>query len=330
MFQLLRMASMKLIIGLLLASLTFAVACPTPAMTVVMVTAMWQREPGVTEVETAIALKSIVHSLRCDANFVFVVTAYEVPLLRAMLQPLVNPGIALNYSFTLIDEDVVLRKARELEVPITHHSGVPGYAKFLLPELLLSNDQILLLDTDMIVGSDLTMLWNEFDLFTDETLFAFPGRPDWFCSCIGLMHLSRMRDTGWTSSFAKAAFDAYKHNVSGFGGQHANHLTTHGDQSMLILVTKYYRDHADNRRAIFKSIPPSWNLDKCGNYLGVTPTNPKLPWGAIHFNCNRAVGGKTMEDRIKPWDVIYRFYDQLPWVWLNGGRTARTVAEVGR
>jgi hypothetical protein len=305
----------------------YATPCPPSGLNIVVITAMWEREPN-TENETSIYLKSLVHNLRCDAHLIFMVTDYEVARMRAMLAPLLNPGFTLNYSFTMIDKDMIERWADQLGAPVTHHSGAPGYAKFLLPELLPSFDRVVALDNDMIIGTDLTQLWNIFDTFQSETLFAHVGSPKWLCGCVGVFDLSRMRAVGWASTFAKEAFDSFKLNPSSFGRNDVKSLTTFGDQSMFIVVASYYHNLG---RQVFTPIPQFWNLDRCGRYSGVTPENPKLPWGAVHFNCifQRGPHNQTFfEQSIKPWDTIYQFYAQLPWVWLNGARMTRSVNEV--
>lgn len=123
------------------------------------------------------------------------------------------PGrAAVLYSLHPLPGEMVEDQAKILQLyPLAHHAGVPGMAKFFLPEILWQVKRALYLDVDMLLAGDIQDLWAYFQVYfqKDKDLLYFMGnnhpeghnrrrllRP--FCSCQLVLHLERMRKVNTT------------------------------------------------------------------------------------------------------------------------------------
>lgn len=179
---------------------------------------------------------------------------------------------------------------------------------------------MIVMDTDVIVGLTVHLLWDRFKLFTRSTaLAAIPQKqsscggskctnpmllfntsldvdPSVFltqpmlCSCLMLLDLDVMRSYNWGSET--------------FGPIFA-HRDPNGDQDLLDYIFEVYPDW-------FQWIPPCWMLSKCNQFYMQTSLRPLdqmvsteapslppdlppnllhtsvsrgQPWGMLHYNC---------------------------------------------
>ncbi|CAB3400326.1 unnamed protein product [Caenorhabditis bovis] len=74
-------------------------------------------------------------------------------------------------TFTLYDLDPFLKKVSW--IPTEHYAGVYGLAKILLPDIIhKSVKKVILMDTDILLKTDIMELWRNFHRFTAKTIFA--------------------------------------------------------------------------------------------------------------------------------------------------------------
>lgn len=316
---------------------------------IVIVSATWTRE-SYTATETELLIKSILIHARCSLHFTLVVDETSEPALRELFGRVALAKYDTTFSFVQLPLELIERRSKEWNAPVEHHSGVAGYAKFLLPEFLWWIDHIMLFDTDMLAGSDVCLLWNEmFDNSDEEetndlaadlkrdttTLFAWtPMGTEGFCSCVGLLHLKRMRRAGWGSKGTESNYldsTYYGINLTEIFQKHEGGME-HGDQTMYILVWKAFRDRYPR---MMLELSHSWNLDHCQAYYNVNPrrTNFNVEsreppynvqpyngqfFGIVHFNCFFGGNGYTAQS-LGNWGVVYEWVEHYKWEWIAEG-----------
>ncbi|XP_032663737.1 LARGE xylosyl- and glucuronyltransferase 2-like isoform X5 [Odontomachus brunneus] len=108
-------------------------------------------------------------------------------------------------------------------IPNKHYSGVYGLLKLILPDAV-REDKVLVLDTDVTVLNDVSLLWGMFEKFsTGQTLGLIENQSNWYIKALSygqrpwpalgrgfntgvmLMHLQRLRDGKFTSSWESVA-----------------------------------------------------------------------------------------------------------------------------
>lgn len=108
-------------------------------------------------------------------------------------------------------------------IPNKHYSGVYGLLKLILPDAI-REDKVLVLDTDVTVLNDVSLLWGMFEKFsTSQTLGLIENQSNWYIKALSygqrpwpalgrgfntgvmLMHLQRLRDGKFTSSWESVA-----------------------------------------------------------------------------------------------------------------------------
>ncbi|EFN87121.1 LARGE xylosyl- and glucuronyltransferase 1 isoform X2 [Harpegnathos saltator] len=108
-------------------------------------------------------------------------------------------------------------------IPNKHYSGVYGLLKLILPDAI-REDKVLVLDTDVTVLNDVSLLWGMFEKFsTGQTLGLIENQSNWYIKALSygqrpwpalgrgfntgvmLMHLQRLRDGKFTSSWESVA-----------------------------------------------------------------------------------------------------------------------------
>ena len=196
----------------------------------------------------------------------------------------------------------------EWGLKLKHHGGLPAVAKFFLPSIVLKSTKTILLDLDIIVGSDISLLWSEFNNFASDTVLAFPslrGRPyDKFCSCVGLLHLERMLGFGWKLENATARPRPFIPAVL-----KSVNLGT-ADQT---LFNSMWYFHSRNNPAFYQVLSNSWNLHSCrDNHYGVFPgvegkVGDELFFGIVHYNCGLH----------KLWNSTLKFYQNFNLKWTK-------------
>ncbi|RUS21973.1 hypothetical protein BC937DRAFT_90846 [Endogone sp. FLAS-F59071] len=319
---------------------------------IVIVSATWTRE-SYTATETELLLKSILIHARCSLHFTLVVDETSEPALRELFGRVARAKYDTTFSFVQLPFELIERRSKEWNAPVEHHSGTAGYAKFLLPEFLWWIDHIMLFDTDMLAGSDVCLLWNEMfdksdkeetnDLAVDSkrditTLFAWtPMGTEGFCSCVGLLHLERMRRAGWgsirdegtESNYLDSTY--YGINLTEIFRKHEGGME-HGDQTMYILVWKAFRDRYPR---MMLELSHSWNLDHCQGYYNINPRRTNFDaksreppyvvqpykeqfFGIVHFNCFFGGNGYTAQS-LGNWGIVYQWVEHYKWEWIAEG-----------
>lgn len=186
-----------------------------------------------------------------------------------------------------------------------HHSGIGGVLKFFLPFMLKDRTKVILLDTDMIIGDDISKLWRTFDDFSGS-MAAFPpllGRPyDTFCSCSAVLNLERMRHRIWKEE------ELYSNDgIIGKSLKNIAMLTT-GDQTLYNAINKSIHSTSPNG---FGLLNPSWNLLPADHYHGLSASMPAnshsildrdIFFGILHYNA------PVSDD----WKSIIHIYSDYP------------------
>ena len=254
---------------------------------IVMVTANLDKAR---ELEVVTMLKSVFMHAQCGLHFDFLVSnASDVDAVRSFFRQLHSPRHASSYAFTRLPLKHISSVVRSWNITPQHHSGFYGMAKFFLADALPHTERAMFLDTDLIAGSDVCLLWSEFDRFHSDTLLALPVITnriyETHCSGIGLAQLDRMRRAGWSwGGRLRRALD-HDQDANVWGGRPGHTLdreqgaiqinlpsifrnmrATHGslveraefsDQTMFSAVARAVSPHHPNA---VMPLPPSWNI----------------------------------------------------------------------
>lgn len=120
-----------------------------------------------------------------------------------------------------------------------------------------------MLDSDVLVDRDICELWEHFQFFPRDQLFAFApqkvpmqiSKDNQFNAGVALLHLERMRQANWLT-LARSSIAAWDASPS-----QSPKCCAHGDQSVFHMVRWY-------RPLVFQYVLPRWwNLNKCHSYM---------------------------------------------------------------
>ena len=191
-----------------------------------------------------------------------------------------------------VDREAVLRKFEAFGLyRFSHHSGLGGYSKLILADLLPDDLQsTVLVDTDTVFVADVAPMWAlRKTLASRGSVLAAKRlstggvclRGQRINSGVVLMDLQRMRKTNWTGTLLE--------RVRGLRGQPArqcgkmlrgNDTLAAGDQELLSFGCL----QAGSSACI--PLQSSYHQDKCDGF--VSTHNPIV----IHFNCNAKAKGQ--------------------------------------
>jgi hypothetical protein len=174
----------------------------------------------------------------------------------------VVPPTNITFTFLPLDEAQLAHWMAQIGHVPTHRTGAAGNVKFFYPQLLPSEEKVLMLDSDILVDRDICELWEHFHFFPKDQLFAFApqkvpmhvGKDNQFNAGVALLHLERMRKANWLALARRsiAAWDA---------AQKSPKCCAHGDQSVFHMV-RWHRP-----LSFQYVIPRWWNLNKCHGYM---------------------------------------------------------------
>ena len=244
------------------------------------------------QLELVTLLKSVLLHARCGLHFDFLYSnSSDADHVRSFFMAVHSPSPAITYSLVRIPLDRIANVLLSWNATIVHHAGYYGAAKFFLPDILPGVRRTMFLDTDMVAGTDLCQLWDEFDLFDEHTLLALPllkdRQYDSHCSCVGLADLEKMRHAGWTwdrnTNQAGLPSSGVKLNLKAIlvkatsqaRGAHSDlkpwPVIGVGDQTLFSAV---WHAMSPSYRTLIKPMPDSWNLlcsESKNRFYGVTP-----------------------------------------------------------
>ncbi|RNA21538.1 glycosyltransferase family 8 [Brachionus plicatilis] len=236
------------------------IECPFESLeTIFYLKSIFQSGMRTTSEETVLLIKSIL--LKRTSNIVLNIATDEES--KIFLKRIFENEMVVAYPR-------LTERCDNLKIPIVHHPGLWGMSKLFLDEIFPATKKTIYIDTDMILGSDPILLYNDFKNFDDETIFSLTRETNWkkgpthICSCIFLWDMEKSRNTHLLKKkgliAAKTVYGYEKNN-------------------------KYFT--VKNRHGELNS---SWNLSNCRKFFGVKPRNKHndrsgLFFGAIHFNC---------------------------------------------
>lgn len=234
----------------------------------------WDTAPGYHSDETIkgpklsveVTIQGILRVTNCPVHVLFVTGAKEEKRIRDFLTQLPAWRCDFSFEFVSLNETLLDEWMSAIGHQATHRTGRAGNIKFFYPNFFPGLDRVIMLDTDVLIGSDLCQLWHEFDHFSEAQLFSFA--PQWkylniakdnqFNAGVGLLHLQRMRDANWL----QLARDAIRHwHLKGMKPR----CCAHGDQSVFHMI-RFLRPSA-----MPAPLSRWWNINKCHKYHGLNP-----------------------------------------------------------
>ncbi len=229
-----------------------------------------------------LTLKGLLRTLSplCRMHLYFIVGIDDERRIRQFLAPATAPHeSAVTYSFLQLDEPQLAAWLREIGHAPSHRTGPAGNIKFFYPLIFPHEEQVLMLDSDVLIGRDVCQLWAEFRRFPRDALFGFvPQKPkvhphadNEFNAGVGLLHLGRMRAAGWLD----LARNAIRHWAA--KGMHPP-CCAHGDQSVFHMI-RYMRP------GTLRLLPRWWNINKCHKYQHIDRNPPGSFVGIVHLGC---------------------------------------------
>eukprot|EP00095_Tigriopus_kingsejongensis_P005592 snap_masked-scaffold12_size759060-processed-gene-6.2 protein:Tk05592 transcript:snap_masked-scaffold12_size759060-processed-gene-6.2-mRNA-1 annotation:"glycosyltransferase-like protein large2" len=230
-------------------------------------------------------LKSILFFRKHPIHFHFVTNNTTQPMLHTLFQTWDLPQVKVSsYLLEAVEEDVSW-------IPNKHYSGIFGLLKLTLPKILPKTLQkVIVLDTDVILNTDIALLWRFFREFsTPNAIGMVENQSDWyipgrlwkthqpwpalgrgFNSGVILMHLERLRLHNWSHMWRLVAEKDL-----------TTYYTTHlADQDVFNAVVK------QNPDLVFK-LPCQWNLQFSDNSLSqlcYSGEDQVQELNLIHFN----------------------------------------------
>ena len=244
--------------------------------------------------EIKTALKSIILNTAYKMTlFCMVCESRDEEMLREYL---LNIDTQKQYHAKFINachqetREYILTTVKSWGTRNTHHNGYPGLAKFFIPLIMPQQvERTILLDTDIVVGEDISLLWKGFDSFASDTVIAFPPLNkryfDRFCSCVGLLDLKRMRELGgWNHVDLSSG--------SIFGNERVPATLPTGDQTLYTLAWL-------TKNELFQNLSTSWNIMP---YEVHAILSEKPFFGILHYNVE--VTGY--------WAAMKKYYEEVP------------------
>ncbi|KAL3883620.1 hypothetical protein ACJMK2_029865 [Sinanodonta woodiana] len=238
------------------------------------------------EEELEVLLKSVILNAHLYSVVIYIICGDgSRPLVQGLINNLHHPYINIRYELTDLNKTQVLLEMEKINIAITYHAGIYGMAKAYLHRLLPNLDKCILLDTDLIFGSDPAFLWEEFqnqegsEIITmkinTQTSTQFQAS-----SGVVLMNLKAMRESNIEEHYAIAAQSVCP-RIPERKTEYRDCAL--GDQTLLFGVYQI-------KPYLFHSLPGSWILEFCHEFLGFTfdthySSEQNLFFGIAHFNC---------------------------------------------
>ncbi|KAK3611771.1 hypothetical protein CHS0354_014122 [Potamilus streckersoni] len=197
------------------------------------------------------------------------------------------PYIPVKFKYELIplNTDIILNETLKINLKITHHSEIWGMSKLYMYEIFNNVDKCIVLDTDIVFGTDPAFLWELFMDQEDQQMISMRITNDMtesymFNSRLMLQDFSRMRQM----TFSKFYFAAVKWLC--------RKVAVCSDKEVLFSLFK------NNGSYLFRTLPVSWNLELCHDFFGFSfetyTDSQRRFFGGAHFNCAGA-GNKALE-----------------------------------
>lgn len=208
-----------------------------------------------------------------------------------MAQQLISAGLPSRARVNKLDRHAVLRHFHASGLyQFAHHSGLGGYSKLLLPELLPADvDATLLVDTDTVFVSDLAPLWAlRHRLSASGGVLAAKRlatggaclRGQRINSGVVLMDVRRMRALNWTRALlthvARLGRPGTPARLCGKMVR-GNGTLAAGDQELLSFAC------LQAGRSACHPMPPALHQDKCDGFSSAGRAV------VLHFNCRASV-----------------------------------------
>jgi hypothetical protein len=263
-----------------------------------------------------LTLKGLLRTLsrRCALHIYFVVGIEDEQRIRQFLAGAGGPtsGSPVSFSFVPLDEPQLALWLAAIGHAPSHRTGAAGNIKFFYPLMFPKEVKMLMLDTDVLIGRDICLLWDEFLSFPDDALFGFvPQKPkvhphadNEFNAGVGLLHLERMRRADWLL-LARNAIDHWQERR-----MHPP-CCAHGDQSVFHMI-RFMRPEA------LRLLPRWWNMNKCHRYQNFDRNPPGSFVGIVHLGCCK------MCTRAKLWPRWVALLDEIERFNISGPRASLT------
>ena len=252
-------------------------------------------------------------------RLVFVTDEYGARVVDNMTTTLLEKTTKLEFvDVRIIHEfDEIETYAHKISFNLhSHHAGIWGFVKVILPWMLVEYPRFAVIDSDMVFVQDPLLIWQHF--YDDdnhnhdsenpsEWLYALDlndsESPSTICSCVVLMKASLILSSNIFP-------DGFKHALEQKPEWYTNvtndYLVPHGDQGL-------YFSLSEKNRSIISSLAAKWNVDRCHNYLHGALQNFDGELGLLHRNCYNDTEESHRHDAAAPFFDFYRAY-QLTWL----------------
>ncbi|KAL3854041.1 hypothetical protein ACJMK2_013325 [Sinanodonta woodiana] len=218
----------------------------------------------------------VLHAKRTDM-FLHILTGngsdYEI---KKILNAIPDFPVQLKYELVPLNTDFILNETLQINLKITHHSGVWGMSKLYMYEIFSNVDKCIVLDTDIVFGTDPAFLWDLFMDQEDQQIISMRITNDMtksYMSNSGLMlqDFSRMRQMTFTKFYQASVMWL------------CSKVPVCSDQEVLFGLFK------NNGSYLFRTLPVSWNLELCHDFFGFSfgsyLDRQGRFFGGAHFNC---------------------------------------------
>ena len=193
----------------------------------------------------------------------------------------------LNFCFRLYCVD--LRAMGVLMSQMSFHAPEALFSRVMLPTMLLEVDDLIYLDTDLFIVTDLEHLWRQRLSMGSKALAAVPTGSDYsgrYCSCVMLLRLEILRKLGGVSTSDSNATN-WLHTIKHVVHSSSEFQTRKVAVPEILFVEQKIYSWLGIHFNLVQPIPTGWNVQQCTSknrqYQSALASNKFL--GIVHFNC---------------------------------------------
>ncbi|KAL3882467.1 hypothetical protein ACJMK2_028804 [Sinanodonta woodiana] len=245
-------------------------------------------------------VKSILLHAKRSGVFLHLLTgAGSEHEIKYMMESVTENAVKFYYELVPLNINFIVNECSKIKLRISHHSGVWGMSKAFMYKIFTAVDKCIILDTDVVFGTDPAFLWNLFFDHGDQALITMKiskGMTKQSLSNSGVMlhDFGRMRKI----DFAKLYLAAVQVQCSELP-DNSGFRTGCGDQAL------FFGTFRNNNSHLYRSLPLSWNLEMCyKNFTFVQHSNRRGTFfGIAHLDCNKGPENQAFQSFIKKYYV---------------------------
>ncbi|KAK3593847.1 hypothetical protein CHS0354_011448 [Potamilus streckersoni] len=245
-------------------------------------------------------VKSILLHAKRSGIFLHLLTgAGSENEVKDMMDSINQTAIEFFYELVPLNPHFIVSECSKINLRISHHSGVWGMSKAFMYKIFTNVDKCIILDTDVVFGTDPAFLWDLFFNHGDHALITMKisndmAKQSLSNSGVMLHDFGKMRKIEFAKLYQAAVQLQCTElpNNSGF-------RSGCGDQAL------FFGTFRNNNSHLYRSLPLSWNLEMCyKNFTFVQHSNIRGTFfGIAHLDCNKGPENQAFQIFVRKYYV---------------------------